>query len=157
MGRYIYDEFGNKLKFKGTPIHNSYSGAKQRCIYEAHKAYKDYGGRGIKFEWDSFFEFYYDMMPTWFEGAELDRIDNDGNYVKDNCRWVTKAENARNRRDSLHTCDTVRLIRELYSTGRYTQNQLAKMFNDSQGNISNIINNKTWCIEDITTIEGEKI
>ena len=34
MGRYIYDEFGNKLRFKGTPIHNSYSGAKQRCNYK---------------------------------------------------------------------------------------------------------------------------
>lgn len=42
MGRYIYDEFGNKLRFKGTSIHNSYSGAKQRCNYKKAKHYIDF-------------------------------------------------------------------------------------------------------------------
>lgn len=148
MARYIYDEFGNKLRFKGTPIHNSYAGAKQRCEYIEHKQYKDYGGRGICFEWDSFFEFYYDMAPTWFEGAEIDRQDNNGNYNKDNCRWVTRDENARNKRNTVHTCDDIRAIRALYKTGKYTQKELADMFNDSQGNISNIITNKVWCLEE---------
>lgn len=156
MSRYIYDEFGNKLKLKGTPIHNTYAGAKQRCRYSSHRNYSNYGGRGIKFEWNSFSEFYYDMMPTWFEGAELDRIDNDGNYNKDNCRWVTRAENARNKTDTIHTYNDIVSIRKLYKSGKFTQCQLAEMFNDSQGNISNIITNKTWNFEENKN-NGEKL
>lgn len=146
MGRYIYDEFGNKLRFKGTPIHNSYSGAKQRCNYKEDKHYNNYGGRGIKFEWDSFYSFYIDMASTYFDGATIDRIDYNGNYNKDNCRWVTVEQQARNTRKNIHTEEDVLLIRKLYSTGNYTQKELAEIFKDSQGNISNIITNKTWVI-----------
>jgi len=128
----------------GTPIHNSYKGAKQRCNYKKHVQYKDYGGRGIVFLWKNFDDFYDDMKDTWFEGASLDREDTNGNYCKENCKWATQKEQVRNARSNKHTMEQANLIREMYASGTHTQNQLAEMFNDSQGNISNIINKRSW-------------
>ena len=132
-----------RTHLKGTPIHNSYSGAKQRCNYQSHILYANYGGRGIKFMWTSFEEFYSDMAPTHFEGATLDRIDVDGPYSKENCRWVTIEQQLRNTRRNIHTEESVAEIRRQYAAG-VTQIELAKRFGDSQGNISNIIKGRTW-------------
>lgn len=135
---------GVKTHFKGTPIHNSYAGAKQRCNYQPHKSFKNYGGRGIKFLWKSFNEFYNDMSKTWFPGGTLDRINNDGHYCKSNCQWVNRYVQARHTRKSIHSELSVSQIREWYAIGLYNQNELAILFNDSQGNISNIITHRTW-------------
>lgn len=62
---------------------------------------ENYFLRGIRVcpEWESsFMNFYEDMYPTYQDGLLLDRIDNDGNYCKDNCRWVTKSQNQMNTR-----------------------------------------------------------
>jgi len=132
-----------KVNYKGTPIHNSYSGAKQRCEYKAHSSYSRYGGRGIEFLWDSFEEFRKDMEHSWFEGGTIERIDLDGNYCKENCTWVTNKEQLRNTSRNIHTLTQAELIRHMYESGA-TQVELANKFNDSQGNISNIIRGRTW-------------
>ena len=131
-------------KLKGTPIHNSWTAMRQRCNYTAHKQYHDYGGRGIKIEWANFADFFKDMSDSWFEGATLDRIDNNGNYSKANCKWSTRTEQARNKRETKYTEQDIKFILASYSDKVYTQVELAKMFNDSQGNISNIILERTW-------------
>ena len=71
-----------------------------RCTRQEMKCYKDYGGRGIKVcdKWLDVRNFVKDMYPTFKEGLQLDRIDNNGNYEPANCRWVTKSQNQKNRR-----------------------------------------------------------
>lgn len=72
-----------------------------RCRCKSNNSYERYGGRGISVchEWhESFIKFYNDMHSSYSDGLEIDRIDNDGNYCKENCRWVTRKVNIANRR-----------------------------------------------------------
>lgn len=81
-------------------IYNVYRWIKQRCNDENHLQYKDWGGRGIKCEWNSFDEFYKDMWELYQEWLSIDRIDNNLNYCKSNCRWANKFEQANNKRNT---------------------------------------------------------
>lgn len=81
---------------------NSWEMMIQRCTNPKATGYENYGGRGIKVSprWRSFKRFLEDMgqRPP---GTTLDRIDTNGDYEPDNCKWSTKSEQQRNRRDSL--------------------------------------------------------
>lgn len=76
---------------------------KERCYYEKHEHYADYGGRGIRVceRWQTFPPFYEDNLPFWQAGLTLDRIDNDGDYEPGNTRWTTRTVQARNKRNTL--------------------------------------------------------
>jgi hypothetical protein len=76
---------------------------KSRCNNPNVKSYPDYGGRGIVVcnRWMKFENFYADMGERPFAGAEINRIDNDGNYTPENCEWVTREKNLKNTRQNV--------------------------------------------------------
>src|SRR3990167_363390 len=81
-----------------TPEYSVWIGMHERCRNKNHKSYKWYGGRGIKVSerWSEFKSFSEDMGTRPTDKHEIDRIDNDGDYEPDNCRWVTHRENIHN-------------------------------------------------------------
>lgn len=87
------------------PAFRSWADMKSRCLTEKHKWFPSYGGRGIKIhdKWvDSFESFWSDMSDTWFQGAQLGRIDNDGDYEPANCRWETATQQQRNKTNTIY-------------------------------------------------------
>jgi hypothetical protein len=85
-----------------TSEYKSWQDMRQRCYNPKNKFYPYYGGRGITvcIEWHSFEIFIYQMGLKPSKEYSLDRINNDGNYEKSNCRWATKKEQIHNRQIS---------------------------------------------------------
>jgi len=86
---------------KGTIIYWRFDAIKSRCNNSNNINYKNYWARWIKCEWKTFEEFYKDMKKDYKSNLQIDRIDNNWNYNKKNCRWITAKENNRNRRNTI--------------------------------------------------------
>jgi len=99
----MYVNFGELTKgYSKHPLYSVLRSMKSRCYNKNVKNFKNYGGRGITLceEWrrDARFFIRWGEKNGYRKGLQIDRINNDGNYEPDNCRFVTPRENLLNRR-----------------------------------------------------------
>jgi hypothetical protein len=85
---------------KATPEYMAFVDARRRCEQPSRKQYPLYGGRGIKFLFKDFDEFY-NVLGKKPEKHSLDRIDNNGHYCPENVKWSTQSEQNKNRRSEI--------------------------------------------------------
>jgi hypothetical protein len=109
-----------------TPEYTAYNGMHDRCENPKCLGFKNYGGRGIRVEWQTFEAFYADMGPRPSPKHSIERKDNDGNYSKENCVWATRDVQAHNKRSN---------HRVIYEGKSFTLTQLAKHCGCSYGNL----------------------
>lgn len=101
------NQYAKKHGMYNTRIHRIWHSMYCRCYYAGTNKYNNYGGKGIKVceEWkhtQGFINFYNWAMGNGYdESLTLDRIDNDGNYEPQNCRWVTPKQQGRNKSNNV--------------------------------------------------------
>lgn len=118
----------------------------RRCHNPGHQAFKNYGARGITVcdKWKTFEGFFEDMgsQPA---GMTLERKDNALGYSRDNCKWATVAEQARNRRSTKLNENKVQQIKLMLENGD-SQSVIAASFGVSRSNIGHIAQGSIWRI-----------
>lgn len=101
QSREITSATNSTHRMTGSPVYRSWASMKRRCYAPLDLGYENYGGRGITVceRWRHSFErFFEDMGHPPSRTHTLDRIDPNGNYEPDNCRWADKKTQARNTR-----------------------------------------------------------
>ena len=88
-----------------TSIYKIWAGMKSRCSYEKSCSFSRYGGRGIKVcdEWKNSFESFYtwSLDNGYKKGLSIERVNNNGDYCPENCKWVSQKEQCLNRRTNI--------------------------------------------------------
>ena len=136
-----------KIKY---PWVDCYYNARLRCNNPANKDYCYYGGRGIKFLMTI-----EDLKTIWLRDKahlmkkpSIDRINNDGNYHLNNCRFIELRKNSAHPGESHHhsklSNEQVLEMRKNYKFRVNTHRMLAKIYGISHHTVRNIVNRKTW-------------
>lgn len=115
-----------KHGFFGTPIYNIWTHMIARCYNKLNDSYEMYGARGITVcdHWrESFMNFYSDMGDRPTSKHSIDRIDVNGNYCKENCRWATQKQQCNNKTNNFSVeyegkIYTISQLSEKYSIDR---------------------------------------
>jgi len=129
------------------PLYSVWHSMKTRCYVKKNRAYKWYGGRGIAIcnEWLNDVRCFYDwaLANGFVHGLQLDRINNEGNYEPNNCRFVSSKVNIRNSRHIKLTIDDVKSIKFLIYKG-VEPKYIAKLYHITKEHVYNIKHNKSW-------------
>lgn len=117
----------------------------QRCTNPNDTNFKNYGGRGVRVcdRWRDFVSFIGDMGSRPTARHSIERINNDGNYAPENCRWATQAEQAHNTRSTRLTDELATIIRCRHANGEI-QKHIAKDLGVHKTTISLVVRGKTW-------------
>lgn len=131
------------------PLYLVWKSMKRRCSSPKAEFYARYGGRGISVceQWINSFQAFYDWCLTngYEKGLQIDRINNDGNYEPDNCRFVTRTENIRNCSQTKIDFATAQDIRNAkLLIPELSDKEIALAYSISKSNVNQILLNKTW-------------
>lgn len=130
-----------------TRLYKIWSAIKDRCYNENSKEYIDYGGRGISMckSWRDSFEVFRDwaLENNYSDNLTIDRIDFNGNYEPNNCRWTTMKEQSNNRRSN-HLLT--------YNGKTQTMTQWAEELGLGYCTLQSRINRDGWTVEEALTI-----
>lgn len=128
-----------------TPTYKIWNTMILRCYNSNMQQYDDYGGRGITVceRWHDFESFLADMGERP-EGMSIDRIDNDKGYDKANCKWSTRTEQNRNKRNSKLTLDQAVDICYRRITTKDSYRNIAADYDIPHTNVIAICNRTTW-------------
>lgn len=145
----VAESCGNNFRTHGlskTSLAYVWGNMKKRCYYENCADYKNYGARGIIVcdEWKNDFNTFstWSLANGYQPKLELDRKDNDGNYTPENCHFVTKKQNRRNKRNVKLTMEKAHEIRQL--AGTKPNYLLGKDYGISGSTVGKIIANNAW-------------
>lgn len=135
-GRYRHGEADK------TPEHRTWRAMMTRCYNQKRRCWKHYGGRGIRVceRWHIYENFLADMGRRPTPQHSLDRIDNNGGYTSENCRWATRTQQARNSRQAKLSPELVEQIR--MASG--TQEDIGRQFGVHQTTISRVRRGERW-------------
>ena len=135
-------------------MYSIYNWMKRRCYNKKEPRYGDYGGRGISVseEWlnptngfDNFAD--WSLQNGYTEEMTIDRIDVNGDYSPENCRWVTNVEQQLNKRTTLWVT---------YKGERIQLKKLCDTLGVTYDTVHNRIYNLGWTIEDAVTIKSQR-
>lgn len=131
-----------------TRLYNIWEAVKNRCYNPKSANYYRYGGRGIKVcdAWKKSFSTFAKWANSngYAPHLSIDRVNNNKGYYPNNCRWVTQRIQNWNRTRTKLSVQKAWEIRDLYTTGKFTQIQLSNKYGVDRRAIGDVIAFKIW-------------